>query len=71
MRIKRIVSQHRRDFHALYECEHCGATREGTGYDDSYFHEEVVPKMKCKECGKVAGDEYRALSPKYGDHEVV
>ncbi len=38
MRIKKIISQDRRDFTAIYECEHCGFTYEGNGYDDSYFH---------------------------------
>ncbi len=48
MKIKEIVSQSRRDFTAIYECEHCGDTYEGSGYDDSYFHQEVIPKNKCK-----------------------
>lgn len=43
MRIKEIVSRYRRDFTAVYECEHCGYTVEDTGYDDSYFHKKVIP----------------------------
>lgn len=46
MRIKEIISQHRRDFTAIYECEHCGHTHESKGYDDDYFHREVVPDME-------------------------
>ncbi len=66
MKIKQINSQNRRDFRADYECEHCGNIEENqSGYDDSYFHNEVIPKMKCKECGKTAGDEYRPLATKY------
>lgn len=65
MKIKRIVSQNRRDFTAIYECEHCGKEEKSGGYDDAYFHNEVIPKMKCKECGKVAPEDYRALSTKY------
>lgn len=38
MKIKKIISQHRRDFQAVYECEHCGYTVESYGYDDEYFH---------------------------------
>lgn len=40
MKIKKIISQHRRDFQAVYECEHCGYTVKSYGYDDEYFHTE-------------------------------
>jgi ribosomal protein L37AE/L43A len=71
MRIKEIISQHRRDFRAIYECEHCGFTYEGSGYDDSYFHQSVVPKMECPKCGKAAGPDYRPLTTKYLDWEQI
>ena len=71
MKIKEIVWQSRRDFIAIYECEHCGHTTKGRGYDDTNFHQNVVPKMKCEKCGKVAKDTYRPLSTKYSDSEVV
>jgi predicted RNA-binding Zn-ribbon protein involved in translation (DUF1610 family) len=68
MKIKKIISQNRRDFYATYECEHCGnITDEQSGYDDSYFHLEVIPKMKCPKCGKIAGENYKALSTEYPD----
>lgn len=59
------MSQHRRDFSAVYECEHCGYEREGSGYDDANFHNNVIPKMKCHNCGETAGDEYLPLTTKY------
>lgn len=65
MKIKTITSQNRRDFHAIYECEHCGHTEEGSGYDDAYFHQHVIPDMECKSCGKKAGGAYRPLTTKY------
>jgi len=71
MKIKQIKSQSRRDFTAIYECEHCGNTIEGGGYDDSYFHQSVIPNMTCKKCGKKAADDYRPLATKYADNEVV
>lgn len=71
MKIKRIKSQHRRDFTAVYECEHCGNEHEGTGYDDSYFHNHVIPEMKCEKCGKKSPDDYRPLSTKYPDSVTV
>ena len=64
MKIKEITSQNRRDFHAIYECEHCGDEHKGSGYDDANFHQNVIPGMKCKGCGKTAGDDYRALATK-------
>lgn len=51
MRIKTKVSQHRRDFQAVYVCEHCGYERKGSGYDDANFHQNVIPAMVCPECG--------------------
>ncbi len=52
MKIKEIIAQHRRDFMAIYECEHCGHEEQGSGYDDAYYHNTVVPKRKCDKCGK-------------------
>ena len=52
MKIKQIEQQHRRDFQAIYECENCGETFKGRGYDDRNFHDNVVPEMVCKKCGE-------------------
>lgn len=71
MRIKTIIRQHRRDFTAIYECEHCGREGEGDGYDDRHFHEEVIPAIKCAKCGKAADSNYRPLATKYSDGENV
>lgn len=72
MKIKKILSQHRRDFTALMECEHCG--HEWTnkrGYDDANYHNNVIRTMVCKSCGKASGEDYRPLAPKYPDHQQV
>jgi len=71
MKIKKILNQHRRDFTAIYECEHCGHTEEEGGYDDSYFHNNVIPNKVCSKCGKKAPGDYRALSTKYPDSAVI
>ena len=71
MKIKEIISQHRRDFYAIYVCEHCGDEHEESGYDDANFHQNVIPNMKCPKCGKKAPDTYRALTTKYQAHEVI
>ncbi len=65
MKVQQITSQHRRDFRAIYECEHCGATEEGSGYDDANFHQNVIPKKKCPACGKIAPETHRPLAPKH------
>ena len=68
MRIKTILSQSRRDFSAMYECEHCGDTYEGSGYDDANFHQNVIPSYICKKCGKKADKEYyEPMTTKYPD----
>lgn len=71
MKIKTIESQSRRDFTAIYECEHCGNTERCYGYDDDHFHRNVIPQMKCKSCGKTASDEYRPLATKYPAGVIV
>ena len=65
MRIKKITWRMRRDFTAIYECEHCKHTSQKSGYDDMHFHEKVIPNMICDKCGKKSADDYQALDPKY------
>lgn len=65
MKIEKILWQYRRDFKALYKCEHCGYEFEGPGYDDKNFHHNVIPNWTCKKCGKKADESYRPLEPKY------
>jgi len=71
MKIKEILSQSRRDFTAIYECEHCGHAHKSSGYDDSNFHENVIPNMECPACKKKADGNYRPLATKYPDNHVV
>lgn len=65
MFIKEIKSQNRRDFTAIYKCEHCGSEKSGSGYDDANFHQNVIPAMKCCNCCKVASDDYSPRATKY------
>lgn len=71
MKIKTITSQNRRDFTAIYECEHCGCEEKGNGYDDINFHRNVIPDMKCENCGKTAANDYRPLATKYPSDLIV
>lgn len=71
MKIKKIKNRIRRDFTAIYECEHCSYTYEGYGYDDSHFHANVIPNMECKKCGLKSPTDYIPLKTKYPDSAVV
>ena len=71
MKIKTILNQTRRDFQALFECEHCEKTEKLNGYDDEYFHRKVIPEMICKNCNKKASLDYRPLTTKYREYEQI
>jgi rubrerythrin len=72
MFILKIISQYRRDFTAIYKCEHCEHEEEYDGYDDSYFHSTVIPDMECPICHKKADKEkYRPLPTKYKKGQIV
>jgi transcription elongation factor Elf1 len=71
MFIREIVEQHRRDFTATYQCEHCNVSKLGQGYDDENFHANVIPNMVCASCGKKASSGYRPLKTVYEAHEVI
>ena len=71
MEIKQILSQIRRDFRAIYVCEHCGHEKESYGYDDTNFHANVIPNMKCEKCGKKSSVSYQPRSTKYPDSMTV
>jgi len=68
MKIKEKLSQNRRDFTAILICEHCGNEEKlESGYDDGYYHNNVIPAMKCEKCGKTAGDNYNPMGTVYPD----
>jgi len=51
VKIIKIINQHRNDFTADIECEHCGHTEVlKRGYDDANYHNNVMPKKICGEC---------------------
>jgi transcription elongation factor Elf1 len=53
MKIVKITDQHRRDFSADMKCEFCNhETKLTSGYDDQYYHSQVIPNMVCKKCGE-------------------
>jgi hypothetical protein len=75
MKIKNITSQHRRDFSALMKCEFCNEeSKLHGGYDDRYYHDNVIPNMKCGKCLKSTsseGGEITRTATKYSDNQIV
>lgn len=55
MYLKNKTWQSRRDFAGIFACPHCGYEHESWGYDDTYFHHDVIPTIKCPKCGKTGG----------------
>jgi len=55
MKIHEITWQHRNDFRAILECEHCQSQQDLIdGYSDQNYYSEVLPKIVCVSCGKNA-----------------
>jgi primosomal protein N' len=55
MKIAKNYGFNRRDFLADMECEFCGHVEIRVScYDDSYFHQQVIPNMKCQKCDKAS-----------------
>ena len=55
MKLIEIISQHRRDFQGKYKCEFCNTIETDKymdSYDDNYYHQNVIPNMKCRSCNK-------------------
>lgn len=50
MKIIKYLWKKQNDFYALFECEKCNARFKASGYDDSFFHSEVVPNVVCPNC---------------------
>lgn len=62
MKIAQILDQHRNDFTATMECEHCDTQQKlTTGYDDRNYHENVIPAMHCPACGKNRAGDVKAV----------
>lgn len=75
MKIIKMLNQHRRDFSCEMECENCQSkTINKSGYDYNYYHENVIPNMKCKDCGESTISSNKPIEPqatKYPDGYVI
>lgn len=69
MHLKAKIRQSRRDFTGIFACSHCGHELEKSGYDDTHFHHNVIPRMECPECGKTGGGQQS--NPTIPAHVVI
>ncbi len=61
MRILDLSGSLGRDLYGKLQCEHCNAIEKlSGGYDDSYWHNRVLPSFHCKSCGKNRAGEVKA-----------
>lgn len=67
MKIEKFTHRNRRDFKALFACDNkgCDHKEESWGYDDMNFHQNVVPQMKCKKCGRTSPKKEAQQQPRY------
>jgi len=53
MKIIKTFNWNRRDFCAEMKCENCQHEQTESGmYDDVFYYENVVPQIKCINCGE-------------------
>jgi len=74
MQLIKKINQTRRDFTGVYECQNCKNIEKKEGYDDNYFHDEVIPDMKCSKCGQSTNSlklKNERIATKYRDYEIV
>jgi uncharacterized Zn finger protein len=75
MIVKKIYDRMRRDCSIDIECESCGhKDTYDSAYDDRNFWDNVVPGMKCKNCGKSSKDLNTIIKhtkTKYADNMTV
>lgn len=71
MKIDKILSQNRRDMVVEMICENCGEIEKRNAYDDDHFHKNVIPSLVCKKCNKKSPEDYRPLSTKYNEFQIV
>jgi hypothetical protein len=53
MKIINLKSSIGRDLYGTLQCEHCDSLQELVGgYDDSHWHDRVLPAFHCATCGR-------------------
>ena len=65
MYIKKIGRRfgNRKDIYCCFRCEFCGNEQYGAGYDDEYYFSQVVPEIKCSNCGRSSRRKISNIEP--------
>lgn len=64
MKIIEITDRYGNDLYGVIQCEHCQEKQKLTGgYDDSYYHNHVMPAKHCTKCGMNRAGETKKESP--------
>lgn len=71
MYIETILDRIRRDIKIIIKCEHCDYSFETWGYDDTHYHNVVVPNMECPQCKAKASGIYKPRTPRYPDEVII
>lgn len=75
MKILETYDWNRRDFSATLQCESCEHKQTQTGcYDDFFYHNNVIPDIKCKNCDKSSkdlGSELEQTKLKYSPSQII
>ncbi len=62
MELIKKTNQYRRDFDGILKCQFCGHEEVlNGGYDDNYYHTEVIPSFVCTQCNKSTISEKDAI----------
>lgn len=77
MKITNTYNWNRRDFSFDATCEHCGGVdKKNYGYDDANYYNNVVPDIKCSNCGESSNskptDQPKTMTiPKYDSNIIM
>lgn len=77
MKITNTYDWLRRDFNYDAKCEHCGHEKKKiSGYDDSFYYNNVVPDTKCDNCGESSNSKQThapktVVVPKYDENVTI
>ena len=72
MRLVKTYNFHRRDFTGNFQCEHCDfITYSVSCYDDTNFHQNVIPAMVCPVCKLASPAGVPITQPRQRDDEVM
>lgn len=75
MKLIEKLNQFRRDFDGVFTCQGCGNSEQVDGcYDDDYYHNNVIPDMKCSKCGESTKSlklPNERMGTKYPAHHIV